>query len=437
MSPKASVLISAPDDARGEPVRPRSGTAAKKRVGNALEFFPVMRDRAATADHYMSWRRCPVCDGERHRPMLEYDNFQFYTDAEVSKQATIRQVLCLDCFAAFMNPVFSPEGFAVLFAEAGASYGSTSGRQAEQLDWLKEHGLLEPGTTLMDIGCYEGSFIGKLPSGIKGIGVDIDKPAIDRARHRFGPSTAHAFICADFEKFEVAERVDVITMFHVLEHLPRPVEVLKRLAALATSSTRLLVEVPVVENVIFGDACGFVTVQHLTHFSKASLSNVLHAAGWRLISSQSMEGYNGYRIVAEPAPQQTCRPEPMDLGSFTTYLSRWYAAIGELETRLRAAKAPLCILRGGGLQTEYLLHLTSLFAGNRKFLIVDGDPLKQGKFWRGIPIVGPDRLADIDWHDVNMVLSSYSHQDAMRAEAKAAGIPEAAVIPLYDRIWRY
>lgn len=422
-----SIVATARDDAS-------VGALAAPKIN--LEFHAIHADRQSNLAAYMNWRPCPVCGCERHRPILEYQNFQFYTDAAVPKQTTIRQVQCLECFAAFMNPVFNPAGFAVLFAEAGASYGSTSGRQTEQLQWLKEHGLLEPKTTLLDIGCYEGSFIGKLPAGIKGIGVDIDAPAIERAKLRFG-GAGHAFICADFERFDVAESVDVITMFHVLEHLPRPVEVLKRLAALSSPKTRLLVEVPVVENVIFGDACGFVTVQHLTHFSIASLRNVLHAAGWKIASSQSMEGYNGFRVIAEPGPRVACAAGSRDVGHFLGYMSAWYKALSTLEERLSRLTAPRCILRGGGLQTEYLLHLTSLFAGERKFLIVDGDPLKQGKTWRGIPIVGTDCLATIDWSDVQMVLSSYSHQDAMRAEAAAVGVPAGALIALYDRIWRY
>jgi SAM-dependent methyltransferase len=405
-------------------------------VGPAPEFRSVTLNKTTQATGYIKWRPCPICGGERHRLLIEFNDFQFYSDAPVSKQVDIRQVQCLDCFGVFMNPVFTHEGFGILFAEAGASYGSTSTRQTEQLNWLGQRGLLEPKTTVLDVGCYDGCFIGRLPASIKGIGVDIDEPAIARARLRFG-DTVHRFIYADFEKVDVSETVDVITMFHVLEHLPRPVEVLRRLAELATPRTRLLVEVPIVENVIYGDVCGFLTVQHLTHFSKASLQNVMNRAGWQVVSAQPMEGYNGFRVIAQLASRQDPQPEPGDLQLYTRYLSRWYEAVAELEARLQRATIPHCILRGGGLQTEYLFQLTSLFTGARRFLIVDGDPLKQGRTWRGIKIVGPDCLASVDWRKTQIVLSSYSHQEAMREEAQALGIPAQAVISLYDRIWRY
>src|SRR5579871_1242467 len=213
----------------GGEVRRIGSEIAPPSASNRLpQFKRIVPDRSTASDAYVSWRPCPVCAGERHRPVLDYRNFQFYTDAEVSKQATIREVQCLDCFAVFMNPVFNTLGFATLLAEAGGSYGSTPGRYGEQTAWLLEQGLLKAQTTLLDIGCFDGTFVSKLPEGIRGIGVDIDRQAIRRAQSAFGASGTRRFICADFEAVEVDEAIDVITMFHVFEHLPRPVEVLKR-----------------------------------------------------------------------------------------------------------------------------------------------------------------------------------------------------------------
>jgi len=389
---------------------------------------------------YTAARPCPLCGGQQHRPLLEFEGFQFYVDTPVSTQVTIRQVQCRSCFAAFMNPVFTPEGFSVLFARAGASYpsyGSTGQREAAQMDWLEQRGLLAPGRTLLDVGCFEGAFLSRLPAGARGVGVDIDAPAIERAERRHG-GPERRFVRADFETVVLDERVDLITLFHVLEHLPRPVEVLRQLARLSHPGTRLLVEVPVLENVIFDDVCGFLTVQHLTHFSINSLANALAVSGWRLLSAEAMAGYNGYRVIAEPAGiEAAVRPVPDDCGRMLAYLAGWHQALAKVEERVRRLDRKRCVLRGGGMHAEYLYHLTSLAAGGREWLVVDGDPLKRGESWRGIATLGPECLAGLDWSETQLLICSYFHQDAMREEARRLGIPDAAVVTLYDAIFRY
>lgn len=389
---------------------------------------------------YLAPRPCPICGGPAHRPLLEFEGYQFYVDLPDSTQVTIRQVQCRRCFAAFMNPVFTPEGFAALFARAGASYpsyGSTGERETVQMAWLQERGHLAPGQTLLDVGCFEGAFLSRLPVGVRGIGVDIDAPAIERANRRHGDANRR-FVCADFESVQLDQPVDLITLFHVLEHLPRPVAVLRQLARLAHPRTRLLVEVPVLENATFDAVCGFMTVQHLTHFSIGSLGNALAVAGWRVISAEAMAGYNGYRVIAEPAgTEAAARPLLEDCHRMLAYLSGWNRALAEVESRIRRLDRRRCVIRGGGLHAENLYHLTSLAAGEREFLVVDSDPLKQGECWRGIPTVGPECLSALDWSETQLLISSYFHQEAMREEARRLGIPEAATVVLYDRVFRY
>ena len=90
-------------------------------------------------------------------------------------------------------------------------------------------------------------------------------------------------------------------MYHVLEHLPRPVEVLKRLRVISSSNTKLVIEVPVLDNGNTNDIHGFFTTQHTTHFSRNSLQNCLLAAGWQIIEEFQTTDYNGFRVLCTPA----------------------------------------------------------------------------------------------------------------------------------------
>ena len=143
-------------------------------------------------------------------------------------------------------------------------------------------------------------------------------------------------------------------------------------------------------------------------------------------------------MVAELAGrEEAVRPVPADRRHLLAYLSDWYRALADIEARIRRLEKPRCVIRGGGLHAEYLYHLTSLAEGGREFLVVDGDPLKQGQSWRGIPIAGPGVLPELEWSVTQILLSSYSHQEAMGDEARRLAIPEAAVLAVYDRVFRY
>jgi 2-polyprenyl-3-methyl-5-hydroxy-6-metoxy-1,4-benzoquinol methylase len=386
-------------------------------------------------------RPCPVCGGDRSRPVLQFDQFQFYSDsADLPKWVDIREVQCLDCFALYLNPCYSDFGFRVLFAEAGCSYGSTVSRPAEQIEWLKGRGLLRPGSRFLDAGCYDGAFLAKLPDNLEKIGVDIDKPAIVRGRRDFS-ARGIKFILGDFETFRHDDPFDTITMFHVLEHLPRPALVLQNLRSMAHSETRLVVEVPILEHGITNDINGFFSVQHMTHFSRASLRNCFAKAGWKIVESQQQEQYNGFRVVASPdVPMRLPERDVQATSLLHSYLAGWYGALNTAEFRLSELRdSGRCLIWGGGLHTEFLYQTTSFFNGtpDREYVIVDSDPIKKGQSWRGIEIHSPEILREDPCISNRMVVSSYGSQRSIVKAATELGFPVEGICTLYDEVRVY
>jgi SAM-dependent methyltransferase len=82
-------------------------------------------------------------------------------------------------------------------------------------------------------------------------------------------------------------RFDVVTAFHVLEHVPDPVAVARRMLEWLAPGGLLIVEVPNAEGLgaaIFGRAwSGLELPRHLSHFSSATLERVLTRAGARVV----------------------------------------------------------------------------------------------------------------------------------------------------------
>ena len=108
-------------------------------------------------------------------------------------------------------------------------------------------------------------------------------------------------VCDDFTSFDLdGVTPDCITMYHVLEHLSEPIRVLKRLRKISHSKTKLVIEVPVIDNGNTNDIHGFFTVQHATHFSRASLANCLRVSGWIITEEYRVPDYNGLRVIARP-----------------------------------------------------------------------------------------------------------------------------------------
>lgn len=385
-------------------------------------------------------RSCPACDGDDTSSLLELAGFQFFSDSsDVPKRTTVQIKQCKSCFTIYLNPCYSKYGFSILFSEAGQSYGASEGRPNEQIEWLASRGLLKSGIRVLDVGCYRGHFLAKLPDSIKKVGVDIDHTAIEYGLKTYKEKNIE-FVLDDFARFQYDMDIDTITMFHVLEHLSNPVKVLKNLRTKSHAETRMVIEVPILENGFTNDINGFFSVQHMTHFSRRSLNNCLLRAGWKIEEWFEQPDYNGCRVLVKRGDAiDEVVGDRRDISTVLNYFSKWYGAIADIDIRLNTVDDNCrCIIWGAGLHTEFLYHLTSLFRGNETdFAIVDSDPLKHGKSWRGIGIHQPQILSDVDWTNTRLVVSSYGSQRVIVNNCKELGVPEEQIIKLYDKVHVY
>jgi len=392
-----------------------------------------------------NYRPCPICGSIDSKTVMGIDRFQYYLDSEeVPKLFDVKESICLECFTIYLNPCYSEYGFNYLFSEAGQSYGSTEVHTDEQVSWLKDNKLLRDGCCVLDVGCYDGNFLSKLPKNIKKVGVDIDELAIERGR-KVHQQINISFFTGDFETFSYDEvEPDTITMYHVLEHLPRPVEVLKKLRSISKLSTKIVVEVPIIEDGNTNDINGFFSIQHTTHFSSNSLKNCLTQAGWNIEKEYKTSDYNGYRVIASINASENedtvLIKDKNDWCCLNSSLSSWYDAIGSVENIVQSIeKRKYFVIWGGGAHTEYLYQTTSFFHVHNKsdFIILDSDPLKVGKTWRGLSVYNPSIAKDIDWSITNLLISSYGGQESIAKEASEIGVPSTCIIKLYETIRRY
>ena len=142
---------------------------------------------------------------------------------------------------------------------------------------------------LLDIGCGTGDFLATaLKSGWKITGIEPD----EKARAIANAKTNNAV----FETEELTKArpnsFDVITLWHVLEHLPNLEEEVSKLKALLKPNGTLVVAVP---NYKSFDAehyksfwAAYDVPRHLWHFSKTSISEVFGKENMKVVNTLPM-----------------------------------------------------------------------------------------------------------------------------------------------------
>lgn len=138
-----------------------------------------------------------------------------------------------------------------------------------------------PGQRLLDIGCGNGEFLRRAKSaGWEVMGLDFDEEAVKQARSA-GLDVRHGGVGA---LGGMEESFDTITMGHVIEHVPHPLDVLRTCFDLLKPGGVLWLDTPNINALghqRYGRAWrGLEPPRHLVLFSVESLLGVLIRSGF-------------------------------------------------------------------------------------------------------------------------------------------------------------
>ena len=172
-----------------------------------------------------------------------------------------------------------------------------SGGLRKKRDIVLRH---KQGGSLLDVGCATGDFLSLMSEdGRWNVwGVEADAQAAGCAARVAGAEV----VCGRAEDVDYPpSSFDVVTMWHVLEHLHDPKLALRHLRRALRHDGVLIVAVPVLDSVdakFFGRYwSGYDVPRHLSTFSMATLSSMLVAAGFSSINFESfIGGYDAFGI---------------------------------------------------------------------------------------------------------------------------------------------
>jgi SAM-dependent methyltransferase len=136
---------------------------------------------------------------------------------------------------------------------------------------------------LLDVGCATGRYLRQMGAvGWKLAGIEFDPEAAAKAR----TVTPDVFEGDPVDAPFAPGRFDVVTAFHVIEHLPDPLGALRRMVEWLVPGGLMIVEVPNVGGVggrMFGRYwSGLDFPRHLVHFTPETMGAMVARAGGRV-----------------------------------------------------------------------------------------------------------------------------------------------------------
>jgi len=234
---------------------------------------------------------CPLCESNKMRAMLEAREF-------VLKRRYYTLSCCRDCGHVFINPapdeVELEDYYAEVVPRLRALYATDSAQspasvaeqpvEQEKIDLLGSLNLLDNAGSILDIGFGSGGFILSMSKlGWRSVGLEFT----DKVDLTFDP-TGKFEVLFGLKSLDGVEpgQFDLITLWHVLEHLRDPVDVLRSMSRLLKPDGKIVIAVPNIESLsarVFGRHWYALSPPwHLHQFTPRTLNKACCEAGFLL-----------------------------------------------------------------------------------------------------------------------------------------------------------
>jgi ubiquinone/menaquinone biosynthesis C-methylase UbiE len=243
---------------------------------------------------------CGVCGSSEREP------FHSFSDV----------VRCLDCGTLYVSPRPSSAAIERFYSQAGHydHWDREPGRKAMWRRRVQRLLRLCPGGRLLDVGTGQGDFGAAAREHFTFEGTEISSEGVRMARERHGLTVHHG----DLLDLDLPRgHYDVITLWHVLEHVPEPRLVVERCHALLRPGGVFAVAVPNTDynlnlsKKLLASAAGFALGRsfsrevgfprlllesseeeiHLTHFTLSTLGWLLRSKGFE-VCERGLDDYS-------------------------------------------------------------------------------------------------------------------------------------------------
>ena len=228
-------------------------------------------------------RACPLCSAEKFE-ILSQRLDEGLTQRGIYLFNVVEGV-CQDCGFIYTNPVPTDKSLISYYGDKYLhSVGSPDYDIEKRIAYLKR--VAGGRKRLLEAGSGEGSFL----SRAREIGFDAKgiEPNVEVQARKLAVG-----MISRKQKYEI------IVAAHVLEHIERPLDWLKKLYASLIDRGLLILEVPNLH--LYGKYTTGVFYEHLSHFSPEHLAYLVNQAGFQLLGFEhdDVSRPQGFTILAE------------------------------------------------------------------------------------------------------------------------------------------
>jgi 2-polyprenyl-3-methyl-5-hydroxy-6-metoxy-1,4-benzoquinol methylase len=220
---------------------------------------------------------------------------------------------CNNCGLVFLNPRVSEAELGQFYTasylpyrveEAWGKYASFVKQDQQHIDKARvqrvlKHSKLSAQSRILDIGCGKPTFLASLRNRTQAnlIGLDFSDEGWKNNRDTYQDIDLRTGEIADLG---TEKPMDVITMWHYLEHDYQPQQHLKQLLNYSHTNTRLIIEVPNFDSYTrkkFGKHwSGYHTPRHTALYSPNNIKLMLKNSGWQVEQLLTYGTLNPYTL---------------------------------------------------------------------------------------------------------------------------------------------
>ena len=237
---------------------------------------------------------CLACNSTNQEPFVQTSAMMYQ-----HSQERFNFDQCHDCELVFLNPRIPESALGQFYTsaylpyrieEAWGKYAFLVKYDQQNIDnarvsRLKKHHTLTAHSRILDIGCGKPTFLACLrkQTSAELIGLDFSDEGWKKEQENYHGIELRVGEVADLQN---EKPVDVITMWHYLEHDYQPQQHLQELLQIAHPKTQLIIEVPNFDSYTqrkFGEFwSAYHTPRHTALYSPNNITLLMKNSGWQV-----------------------------------------------------------------------------------------------------------------------------------------------------------